>query len=79
VKAQLDRVRVLSLEDRQWLRAILAQHEEIVERVLEGDGARAAAAMERHVRAGFASIDAISRERPAYFRGGAARAAAPSG
>jgi DNA-binding GntR family transcriptional regulator len=79
VKAQLDRVRVLSLEDRQWLRAILGQHEEIVARVLQGDGTRAAAAMERHVRAVFASIDAISRERPEYFRGGVSRAAAPPG
>jgi DNA-binding GntR family transcriptional regulator len=72
VKAQLDRVRVLSLEDRGWLATILAQHEAIVARVLEGDGPGAAAAMEKHVRAVFASIDAIARERPEYFRGGPA-------
>jgi DNA-binding GntR family transcriptional regulator len=77
VKAQLDRVRVLSLDDRAWLRTILAQHREIVGRVLEADGPGAAAAMERHVRAVFASIDAIARMRPEYFRGRAASAAAP--
>jgi DNA-binding GntR family transcriptional regulator len=76
VKAQLDRVRVLSLEDRPWLSTILDQHRRIVDRVLAGDGAGAAAAMETHVRAVFASIDAIARERPEYFRGGAAAAAA---
>jgi DNA-binding GntR family transcriptional regulator len=74
VKAQLDRVRVLSLDDRAWLRTILGQHREIVGCVLAGDGDRAAAAMEKHVRAVFASIDAIARERPEYFRGGAAGA-----
>ena len=70
VKAQLDRVRVLSLEDRDWLATILAQHEDIVRHVLAGDAPAAAAAMELHLRAVFASIDAIARERPEYFRGG---------
>jgi GntR family transcriptional regulator, rspAB operon transcriptional repressor len=68
VKAQLDRVRVLSLEDKRWLKTILEQHRDIVEHVLEGDGRGAAAAMEQHVRAVFASIDAIAHERPEYFR-----------
>lgn len=79
VKAQLDRVRVLSLEDRDWLHEIHLQHEQIVARVLEGDASGAAAAMERHVRAVFASIAAISRQRPEYFRGGAAPAATGKG
>jgi hypothetical protein len=35
VKAQLDRVRFLSLEDPAWLETIHRQHETIVERVLE--------------------------------------------
>jgi DNA-binding GntR family transcriptional regulator len=72
VKAQLDRVRVLSLEDARWLAAIHAQHEEIVEAVLAHRAADAAAAMGRHLRAVFASIDTIARERPEYFRGGPA-------
>ena len=68
VKAQLDRVRVLSLEDRDWLAAILGQHEAIVQHVLAGAGDAAAVAMETHLRAVFASIDAIAREQPEYFR-----------
>jgi GntR family transcriptional regulator, rspAB operon transcriptional repressor len=70
VKAQLDRVRVLSLEDRGWLDTILAQHEQIVRHVLAGEADAAVAAMQDHLRAVFASIDAIARERPEYFRGG---------
>jgi len=70
VKAQLDRVRVLSLEDRGWLDTILAQHEEIVRHVLAGEADASAAAMQDHLRAVFASIDVIARERPEYFRGG---------
>jgi DNA-binding GntR family transcriptional regulator len=70
VKAQLDRVRVLSLEDRGWLDTILAQHERIVRHVLAGEADAAAAAMQEHLRAVFASIDVIARERPQYFRGG---------
>ena len=69
VKAQLDRVRVLSLEDPSWLAAVLAQHEAIVRHVLEGDGNAASKAMEAHLRTVFSSIDAIADERPEYFRG----------
>ena len=69
VKAQLDRVRVLSLEDPSWLAAVLAQHEAIVRHVLEGDGNAASKAMEAHLRTVFSSIDAIAVERPEYFRG----------
>jgi DNA-binding GntR family transcriptional regulator len=78
VKAQLDRVRVLSLEDRAWLATILGQHENIVHHVLAGAADAAAVAMESHLRAVFASIDAIARERPEYFvsAGVAARDAA---
>lgn len=67
-KAQLDRVRFLSLEDPAWLATIHRQHEIIVERVLAADAAAAAAAMARHLRAVFASIAAIAREHPEYFR-----------
>ena len=70
VKAQLDRVRVLSLEDPGWLATILAQHEAIVERILHGDGDAAARAMEAHLRSVFASIDTIATRDPGYFRGG---------
>jgi DNA-binding GntR family transcriptional regulator len=66
-KAQLDRVRFLSLEDPAWLATIHRQHEEIVERVLAGDATGAKAAMSRHLRAVFASIETIARTSPEYF------------
>lgn len=69
VKVQLDRVRFLSLDDPKWLVSIFAQHEAIVHHVLAGDAPAAVAAMSRHMRAVFASVDAIARERPEYFRG----------
>lgn len=72
VKAQLDRVRILSLDDRGWLKTILGQHEAIVQHVLAGQADAAAVAMRDHLRAVFASIDVIARERPEYFRGGTA-------
>ncbi|MEP7328264.1 MAG: GntR family transcriptional regulator [Betaproteobacteria bacterium] len=68
VKAQLDRVRFLSLEDPAWLATIHQQHEEIVLRVIAGDAEGAAAAMSRHLRAVFASIATIAQTRPEYFR-----------
>ncbi|CAG0971429.1 HTH-type transcriptional repressor RspR [Burkholderiales bacterium] len=79
VKAQLDRVRVLSLEDPSWLAMILAQHEAIVHDVLAGDGDAAAKTMEAHLRSVFASIDTIAAREPDYFRGApvASRSGAP--
>lgn len=67
-KAQLDRVRFLSLEDPAWLATIYQQHVQIVERVLEADADGAVAAMSRHLRAVFASIATIAGDRPEYFR-----------
>ena len=67
-KAQLDRVRFLSLEDPAWLATIYRQHEEIVARVLDGDADGAVAAMSQHLRAVFASIATIAGTRPEYFR-----------
>ncbi len=67
-KAQLDRVRFLSLEDPAWLATIHRQHEEIVERVIAGDADGAVAAMSQHLRAVFASIETIARTSPEYFR-----------
>jgi len=68
VKAQLDRVRFLSLEDPAWLETIHRQHGTVVERVLEGDADGAAKAMSTHLNAVFDSIATIARATPAYFR-----------
>lgn len=80
VKAQLDRVRFLSLEDPAWLATIHGQHEDIVERVLARDGDGAASAMSAHLRAVFESIATIARTSPEYFRNvpGEAPPAAPT-
>lgn len=68
VKAQLDRVRFLSLEDPAWLATIHRQHEDIADRVLARDADGAARAMSTHLRAVFESIATIARTSPEYFR-----------
>ncbi len=68
-KAQLDRVRFLSLEDADWPGMIMDQHETIVARVLARDRAGAARMMRRHLRTAFTAIGRIARQQPAYFEG----------
>lgn len=68
-KAQLDRVRFLSLADPDWPGMILGQHHAIVDRVLAGNGAGAAAVMQAHLRTAFAAIDRIAAEHPEFFEG----------
>lgn len=60
-KAQLDRVRHLSLADEAWLRGMLAQHAEIVVRVGAGDQRGAEAAMRAHLRTVLAAVEQIGR------------------
>jgi DNA-binding GntR family transcriptional regulator len=67
VKAQLDRVRHLSLEDRDWLSMIFAQHEEIVAHIATHDGAAASRAMQQHLRTVFAAIDRIAETHAEFF------------
>jgi DNA-binding GntR family transcriptional regulator len=67
-KAQLDRVRFLSLEDPAWLATIHRQHEEIIERVIAGDADGAAAAMSHHLRVVFDCIARIADSNPEFFR-----------
>ncbi len=68
-KAQLDRVRFLSLADPAWPGMILGQHGTIVDCVLAGDGAGAAAMMGVHLRTAFAAIDRIAIQHPEFFEG----------
>ncbi len=68
MKAQLDRVRFLSLEDPAWLETIYREHETIVERVLAGDGDGASRAMSAHLHGVFESIATIARTSPEFFR-----------
>lgn len=67
-KAQLDRVRHISVEDPAWLQTVFAQHEEIVRRVIDHDAAGAARAMSRHLQTVFATIERIAAVHPEFFR-----------
>lgn len=67
VKAQLDRVRHLSLEDSTWLSMIFRQHEEIAEYVTARDAVAATNAMRQHLRTVFAAIDRIADRHPDFF------------
>jgi GntR family transcriptional regulator, rspAB operon transcriptional repressor len=67
VKAQLDRVRYLSLEDGDWLAMIFRQHEEIVAHIAAHDADAAARAMQLHLRTVFAAIDRIAAAHAEFF------------
>ena len=67
VKAQLDRVRHLSLEDRDWLTMIFHEHEQIVAHITAHDGAAASRAMQLHLRTVFAAIDRIAETHAEFF------------
>jgi len=67
VKAQLDRVRHLSLEDDDWLAMIFRQHREIVQRIAAHDAAGAEHAMQAHLRTVFDAIARIAAAHAAFF------------
>ena len=68
LKAQFDRVRLLSLEDPGWLSTIHTQHQDIARHVLAGDADAAAEAMRAHLSTVYASIERIAAAHPEYFR-----------
>ncbi len=70
VKAQLDRVRHLSLEYSDWLAMIFAQHQTILDRIAAHDAAGAEEAMQQHLRTAFAAIDRIAARHPDFFERG---------
>jgi DNA-binding GntR family transcriptional regulator len=67
VKIQLDRVRYLSFDSRDWLTMIFAEHERIVESVVEGDADAAETIMREHLRSVFAAIERLVQTKPDYF------------
>lgn len=67
VKAQLDRVRYLSLEDDAWLAMIFRQHQEIVDCIDKRDADRAEQAMQAHLRTAFGAIERIAEVHPDFF------------
>jgi DNA-binding GntR family transcriptional regulator len=68
-KAQLDRVRYLSLKEPGWSVMILAQHAALIERIAAGDAEGARAVMQEHLRTAFAAIDRIAAENADFFEG----------
>jgi DNA-binding GntR family transcriptional regulator len=68
-KAQLDRVRYFSLEDRDWLAMIFDQHAALVDRVVAADPAGAVDIMTAHLRTAFAAIGRIAAEHGDFFEG----------
>jgi DNA-binding GntR family transcriptional regulator len=67
VKAQLDRVRYLSLEDHRWLKMIYRQHREIVAAIQDGDPPGAEQAMQEHLRTVFDAVARIAQTHVAFF------------
>jgi len=67
VKAQLDRVRYLSLEEPAWLTMIFRQHREIVAAIAAHDPSKAERAMQQHLRTVFAAIARIASAHGEFF------------
>ncbi len=66
-KAQLDRVRRLSLTEPAWTRQRLQEHRAIYSAVLEGKPAEAVRAMRAHLASVFAAIEKIGADHAHYF------------
>ena len=66
-KAQLDRVRHLSLEEEDWLRMIYRQHQAIIEHASARDVAGAESAMREHLRTVFAAVNRIAERHADFF------------
>ena len=67
VKAQLDRVRCLSLEAPSWSSVILAEHGIIARHVKDGDASAAEIAMRAHLRTVFDTIEKIALDHADAF------------
>ena len=68
-KAQLDRVRFLSLEEGEWPAMIMEQHRAIVGCVAAHDASGAEQVMTAHLRTAFAAIGRIAAAQPDFFEG----------
>lgn len=67
VKAQLDRVRHLSLEDKGWPKMIYRQHVDIVGAIRDKDPSGAEQAMQAHLRTVFDAVERIAQEHTQFF------------
>jgi GntR family transcriptional regulator, rspAB operon transcriptional repressor len=66
-KAQMDRVRFLSVPEATPMRRLIAQHQRILDGVTAGDGDAAAAAMRTHLREILSSLPRLAGKFPAMF------------
>jgi GntR family transcriptional regulator, rspAB operon transcriptional repressor len=66
-KGQLDRVRHLSLAHASRSKLRMDEHRAIVERVIAGDGAGAAAVMREHLASVFDAVETIAAANAHYF------------
>ena len=67
IKAQMDRIRYLSLDDATPIHLIIKQHERIVDGIEAGDPTVAAAAMRSHLREITVSLPTIASRFPELF------------
>jgi GntR family transcriptional regulator, rspAB operon transcriptional repressor len=66
-KAQLDRVRFLTMRLPKKMSSVVAEHSVIVDRFIARDSAGAVEAMRTHLRGVFRSIEILEKENPGYF------------
>jgi GntR family transcriptional regulator, rspAB operon transcriptional repressor len=67
VKAQMDRVRYLSIDDATPVAVIVDQHRKVVDAIEAGDAATAATAMRMHLREILTSLPQIAQRYPDLF------------
>jgi GntR family transcriptional regulator, rspAB operon transcriptional repressor len=66
-KAQMDRVRFLSLPEATPMRRLIAQHKAVLDGIAAGSGAAAASAMQTHLREILSSLPRLAAKYPAMF------------
>lgn len=67
VKAQMDRVRYLSVQ-KDHIRVLIAQHARIVDAIVRNDAAAAEAMMRAHLREILKSMPEVAKARPDLFK-----------
>jgi DNA-binding GntR family transcriptional regulator len=76
-KAQMDRVRFLSMRNVRKKPSVIAEHTLIVDRLVHRDREGAVAAMREHLRGLFRSIEILAASDPVYFADEAGRTSGP--
>lgn len=66
-KGQHDRVRRLAAQDPLKRRAVLKEHSDVVACIFARDTGGAVAAMTKHLRGVFVSVEDVMRDQPAFF------------